>query len=95
VQLAIADPDALIYAFGDRWGPENGQADQYFHFEPGNGIHNIHMNQGNDPGHADEDGVWQDGALFFSFPAQNNWVAIFLKFQSQSWTTDDTTGHAD
>jgi uncharacterized protein YukJ len=94
VQQAIADPGARVYAFGDRWGPENGKPDQYFHFEPGNGIHNIHMNQGNDPSHRQEDGVWQDGALLISFPASNRWMAVFLKFQSQSLHTDNTTGHA-
>jgi uncharacterized protein YukJ len=94
VQQAIADPNARICAFGDRWGPEDGQPDQYFGFEPGNGIHNIHMNQGNDPKHRNEDGVWQDGALLIFLPARNRWMALFLKFQSQSLHTDDTTGHA-
>lgn len=27
------------------------------------------------------------------FPAQDRWVAVFLAFQSQSWKTDDVTGH--
>lgn len=94
VQQAIADPNARVYAFGDRWGPEVGRPDQYFNFEPGNGIHNIHMNQGNDPQHTNEDGVWQDGALFLYLPAQDQWMAVFLKFQSQSSQTDDGTGHA-
>jgi uncharacterized protein YukJ len=94
VQQAIADPDARIYAFGDHWGPEEDKPDKYFGFEPGNGIHDIHMNQGNDPGHRHEDGVWQDGALMIFLPASNRWMAVFLKFQSQSLHTDDTTGHA-
>src|SRR5678815_545214 len=29
-----------------------------------------------------------------SFPHQQEWTAIFLKFQSQSWHTDDKTGHS-
>jgi uncharacterized protein YukJ len=95
VQEIIAEPDALVCVVGDRWGPEDGQPDQYFQFEPGNGIHNIHMNQGNDPSHASEDGVWQDGALFLYLPSKSLWMAVFLKFQSQSWQTNDTTGHAD
>jgi hypothetical protein len=41
----------------------------------------------------EDDGVWQDGGLLFEFPAQNQWVAVFLKFQSQTWHTDDGTGH--
>ena len=84
VQEAIVDPDALVYAFGQRWGPQSA-ADQIFHFSPGNGIHNIHMNQGNGPDFASENGSWQDGALFIHLPAQSKWVAIFLKFQSQVW----------
>ena len=60
---------------------------------PGNGVHDIHMNQGNDAGHRGDDGVWQDGGLILRFPATDQWVAIFLAFQSQAWHTDDVTGH--
>jgi len=94
VQRALSDETALIYAFGARWGPEAHKKDQYFGFLPGNGIHDIHMNQGNDPDHAGDDGVWQDGAMLIQFSAENRWIAIFLKFQSQAWHTDDRTGHA-
>jgi hypothetical protein len=41
-----------------------------------------------------DDGVWQDGGLLFYFPSVARWTAIFLKFQSQSWHTDDVHGHA-
>jgi hypothetical protein len=51
------------------------------------------MNQGNVGEFVRDDGVYQDGALLLHFPAQEQWVAIFLKFQSQTWHTDDTTGH--
>jgi uncharacterized protein YukJ len=93
VQRAMADEDAVVYAFGERWGPEE-RRDKIFGFEPGNGVHDIHMNQGNAGQFARDDGVWQDGALVFHFPAQAQWVGVFLKFQSQTWHTDDTTGHA-
>ena len=46
MQRAVADENALVYAFGERWGPEPGTKDKYFGFLPGNGIHDIHMNQG-------------------------------------------------
>ncbi len=82
-----------LYAFGQRWGPEPGKADKTFGFRPGNGVHDIHMNQGNSPRFQGDDGVWQDGALLFHFPADDRWVGIFLAFQSQAWHTDDTTGH--
>lgn len=93
VQRAMADEEALVYAFGERWGPEAEKADKYFGFVPGNGIHDIHMNQGNVGRFTQDDGVWQDGGLLFHFPLQQQWTAVFLKFQSQSWHTDDVTGH--
>lgn len=93
VQRAMADESALLYAFGERWGPEGSKKDKIFGFLPGNGIHDIHMNQGNDPRYKGDDGVWQDGGLIFQFPASDSWIAIFLKFQSQAWHTDDSTGH--
>ena len=93
VRRAIADPAATLYAFGERWGPEPGVPDKFFGFEPGNGVHDIHMNQSNVGQFAGDNGVYQDGALLLHFPApQEQWVAIFLKFQSQGWHTDDTTG---
>ncbi len=94
VKRAIQELDARVYAFGERWGPEGGKADKIFGFRPGNGIHDIHMNQGNVPRFAGDDGVWQDGALMFHFPSSQQWVAVFLAFQSQAWHTDDETGHA-
>jgi hypothetical protein len=93
MQRAVADENALVYAFGERWGPEPQTKDKYFGFLPGNGIHDIHMNQGNHDRFKGDDGVWQDGGLLIHFPDQQEWTAIFLKFQSQSWHTDDRTGH--
>ncbi len=93
VRRAVADEQATVYAFGERWGPEQGKADKIFGFLPGNGVHDIHMNQGNVGQFVRDDGVYQDGALLLYFPGQQQWVAIFLKFQSQTWHTDDATGH--
>ena len=93
MQRALGDEDAIVYAFGERWGPEKNKKDKYFGFMPGNGIHDIHMNQGNVGNFVGDDGVWQDGGVMVHFPTQNQWVAIFLKFQSQAWHTDDKTGH--
>ena len=63
VQRAIGDPAGRVYAFGERWGPENGVKDKVFGFQPGNGVHDIHMNQGNSARFRGDDGVWQDGGL--------------------------------
>lgn len=94
MQRALADEEATVYAFGERWGPEKNKKDKYFGFLPGNGIHDIHMNQSNVGTFVNDDGVWQDGGVLIHFPAQAQWVAIYLKFQSQGWHTDDKTGHA-
>lgn len=91
IRWAVTMNDALIYACGASWGPEE-KPDSYFGFEPGRGIHDIHMNQGNSGKWAADNGPWQDGGLFFHFPAIERWVALFLAFQSQSFTTVAETG---
>jgi uncharacterized protein YukJ len=93
MQRAVADEEAVVYAFGERWGPEKNKKDKYFGFLPGNGIHDIHMNQSNVGTFVSDDGVWQDGGILVQFPSQGQWFGIFLKFQSQGWHTDDKTGH--
>ena len=72
VKRAIDESAAVVYAFGQRWGPEPGVADKVFDFEPGNGIHDIHMNQGNNAAYRQDDGVWQDGGLCCTFPRATN-----------------------
>jgi len=87
---AIADPAATVFAFGQRWGPDEGVTDDVFGFRPGAGVHDIHFNQGSAPPFDRDNGVRQDGALILRFAER--WVAIFLAFQSQSFHTDDVTG---
>ena len=94
ITRAIDDPTAELYAFGQRWGPEAGSGDKVFGFRPGNGVHDVHMNQGNSAQFERDDGVWQDGGLLLHFPGASRWVGVFLAFQSQAWHTDDVTGHA-
>ena len=93
VQRALAEEDAAIYAFGERWGPEPNSRDKYFGFKPGNGIHDIHMNQGSVEEFQKYNSVWQDGGMLLHLPSDDRWVAVFLAFQSQCWHTDDTTGN--
>ena len=92
VLKAIDEPGSVVYAFGARWGPEANKKDKYFKFLPGNGIHDIHMNQGNDKRFAKDDGVYHDGCLIFEYPG-SKYRAFYLAFQSQSFDTDDKTGH--
>jgi uncharacterized protein YukJ len=94
IERAIADPAAMLYVVGERWGPEQNTPDKIFGFRPGNGVHDIHMNQGNSGRFRNDDGVWQDGGVLIHFPDEERWVGIFLAFQSQAWHTDDETGHA-
>ncbi|RAK98804.1 uncharacterized protein BO80DRAFT_411896 [Aspergillus ibericus CBS 121593] len=79
-----------------RWAIEQ-HADVYLfgsRFNFGNGIHNIHMNQGNIPSFQHDDGVWQDGGMIFHSPREGKWVGVFLAFASQAAHTDDEEGHA-
>lgn len=93
MQRALGDPAATVFAFGQRFGPERGVRDKVFGFTPANGVHDIHMNQGSSGRFRRDNGVRQDGALIVRLPADDRWVAIFLAFQSQSFHTDDVTGH--
>lgn len=89
---AMADPGCWVYVFGEPW--EADTTDRIFHFHPSRGMHDIHMNQGNDSCHLEQDGTWQDGGVLIEHPRQQRWTGLFLKFQSQSWRTDPATGHA-
>ncbi len=60
VARAIAMENSAVYAFGEKWGPET-KRDKYFGFKPGNGIHDIHVNQGNSDAWKMDDGIYQDG----------------------------------
>jgi uncharacterized protein YukJ len=86
ISHAISDGSATLYAFGSAYA-DSGEVD---------GIHDIHMNQGNPaPGeYAGDNGIWQDGAMFLQMPSLNSdpsqtWVAVFIAFQTESWNTDN------
>jgi uncharacterized protein YukJ len=83
LNMTIADKDGVIYAFGSAYA-DSGKVD---------GIHDIHMNQGNPVGgsgggFSGDNGVWQDGALFINLPSKGAWTAVFIAFQTESWSTD-------
>lgn len=85
---AVDQAGSVVYGFGEKWGPEKDKKDQYFKFIPGNGIHDIHMNQGNSGKYKKDNGVYQDGGLVFEYP-DGKWQAFFFAFQSQTFDTDD------
>lgn len=79
LNMTIADKDGVIYAFGSAYA-DKGKVD---------GIHDIHMNQGNPVNnHGGDNGIWQDGALLIHLPSKGTWTAVFIAFQNESWTTD-------
>ena len=78
LNMTIAD-NGMIYAFGSSYA-DKGKVD---------GIHDIHMNQGNPANnHGFDNGVWQDGAIFIYLPSKGTWTAVFIAFQTESWSTD-------
>jgi uncharacterized protein YukJ len=78
VKKAI-DEKANIYLFGSM-------------FDTNDGIHNVHMNQGNIRKFKKDDGVYRDGGLLIEY--DDHWTGVFLAFASQAIHTDDITGHA-
>jgi uncharacterized protein YukJ len=80
VNQAIEDENGVVYALGSSYADPGGVS----------GIHDIHMNQGNPlNSHGEDNGIWQDGALYVYLPSQNRWIAVFIAFQTESWQTDD------
>jgi uncharacterized protein YukJ len=79
LNMTIADKSGTIYAFSSAYA-DKGRVD---------GIHDIHMNQGNPAkNHGGDNGVWQDGALLIHLPSKGTWTAVFIAFQTESWDTD-------
>ena len=72
VVRGIHDPSAQFFAFGSEF-PE--------------GIHDIHMNQGNPPGEFfGDNGTFQDGGGAAHFPASDRWLAASIPVQSRAGT---------
>ena len=86
VERAKADRDAVVIAFGEFF--RDPARDPTFGFSPELGVHDIHMMQGNEGSFADDNRINGDGALFIRF-AGGETVALFVRFDTQSTTTDD------
>jgi uncharacterized protein YukJ len=86
VERAKADHSAVVIAFGEFF--EDRGRDATFGFTPERGVHDIHMMQGNTGSFADDTRINGDGALFIRF-AGGETVALFVRFTTQSITTDD------
>jgi uncharacterized protein YukJ len=86
IKRAKADQSAVAIAFGEFF--RDRERDSTFGFSPELGVHDIHMMQGNSGSFADDNRINGDGALFIRF-ADDETVALFVRFTSQSTTTDD------
>jgi uncharacterized protein YukJ len=67
---------ATIYIFGEPFS--KGEE----------GIHDVHMNQGNDGKFRESNGTQQDGGILLHFPNDDHWEGIFLAFGVQKPHTD-------
>jgi hypothetical protein len=57
----------------------------------GNGVHDIHLNQGDPPGSQwyAANGIWQDGCVIAARPGETKLSGYFGKFVTQSLNTDN------
>jgi uncharacterized protein YukJ len=91
----LREQQGELFIFGAKF-PESGQPpnprpiDHEFHTLQG--IHDIHMNQGNPkPGQfAKDNGVFHDGGVILKFASR--YVGLFLRFQTQWLPTDNVSG---
>jgi uncharacterized protein YukJ len=85
VAKAAGNANVTAHAFGHRYDPSR-KPDPTWGFTPDDGVHNIHMNQGNAPNdHGNENGRHQDGALWLYDATSKAWSAVYVAFQTQSW----------
>lgn len=88
---SLKEKGGEIFAFGAKFpAPDNAFKEYPIDREFGTkqGIHNIHMNQGNPSGqYAKDNGIFQDGGLILKFP--DRFVGFFLRFRTEWLPTND------
>jgi uncharacterized protein YukJ len=89
IERAKADKQSIVAACGEFFHDQG--SDHTFDFSPEQGVHDIHMMQGNSGNFADDNRVNGDGALFIRY-AGGETVALFARFSVQDLTTDEATG---
>ena len=90
IERAKADSDSVILACGEFF--QDRGSDETFGFSPEKGVHDIHMMQGDIGSFESDNRVNGDGALFIRFTGGET-VALFVRFTTQSTSTDDRTGN--
>ena len=80
-----------LFAFGSHFHDPAPKPGIDTEFGTKDGMHDIHMNQGNAPHEHDEDnGVFNDGGLILHFP--DHFVGLFFRFKTQ-WLPTDPHGN--
>jgi uncharacterized protein YukJ len=80
-----------LFAFGSHFHDSAPKPGIDTEFGTRDGMHDIHMNQGNAPHEHDEDnGVFNDGGLILHFP--DHFVGLFFRFKTQ-WLPTDPHGN--
>jgi hypothetical protein len=75
--IAMVKGSTKVFAFGEPYT------------DGGNGVHNVHCNQGDPPGpHQADDGIWQDGCVLAK-KADGSLSAYLGKFSTQTLKTDN------
>ena len=87
----LKQADGELFAFGSHWRDPAPKPGIDTEFETVNGMHDIHMNQGNPSGSFGKDnGVFNDGGLILSFP--DHVVGLCFRFKTQ-WLPTDAHGN--
>ena len=89
IERAKADKQSVVVVCGEFFHDQG--SDHTFDFSPEQGVHDIHMMQGNSGNFADDNRVNGDGALFIRY-AGGETVALFARFSVQDLNTDEATG---
>ncbi len=87
IQRAQRDSQAVAIVFGDFF-QDAGETDEDFDFSPEQGVHDVHMMQGNSGSFEKDNTTHGDGALFIRF-AGGQTFALFVRFDTQGTETDD------
>src|SRR5262249_52041497 len=81
-----------LFAFGSHWHDPAPKPGIDTTFGTVDGMHDIHMNQGNAPHeHGEDNGVFNDGGLILKFP--DRFVGLVFRFKTQWLPTDTATGN--
>lgn len=86
-----------VIVFGTMYSDSDSDRRSYGHRRyqsntnlPSQGVHNAHMNQGSEGEHANDNGTYQDGAVFVKNAADGSYTAFFFCFAQQCFATDDS-----